>query len=960
MIYAFGDCELDTDRFELRRDGVRHHVEPQVFDVLVYLVEHRERVVSREELLAQVWGTSYVSEATLSSRLMAARKAIGDSGRAQALIRTVKGRGYEFIGELRAGEPPPLAEAATDQPLVARDEELDRLHADLDAAISGERRTVFVTGEAGVGKTTLVESFLERTRDHEQLLVARGFCLEHRGTGEPYMPVLEALSRLCAGRAGAPALEALRARAPTWLLELPWLLAPDEIDDVRRAALGATPERMLRQLAEALEALAAQTPLALVFEDLHWSDDSTLDLLSRLARRDEPARLLIVGTSRPGEGSVEALQRELRVRRRCTELRLQLLSEDGVRRQLETRLGAGELPAALAGAVHRRTEGNPLFVECLVDSWLDRDMLYGAGDGWELRDEPDRLAEGIPESLRDLIEQDLSHLSADDLAVLEAACVVGSSFVAAAIPVLDAEDRCSRLARGGRLIRLLGEAEWGPRQISTQFAFLHDLHREALYDRIPAGRRAGLHREVAHRLEQGYGEGAPERAVEIAFHCIEGRDAPGAVEHLRAAAEQARRRGGLREATRHLNQALDQLKAASGVAEPERVELSLQAALGPALMLTEGWASPEAEAALRRAVELSEQLADAPLLAAALYSLAGLMEYRGDYPGSEELMARCLALERTPPDPSADLMAHELMACSLFHQGEFDRAVEQARQGLALYDPRRLHEGPAAFGEDPAASCNDWAGLALGCLGFLDDAERSINAAIAIVDAPEHIYGLASARAHAARLHQLRGEAEGVEREARAALALATEQGFAYQAAVATMLLGCALSAGERGQEGLGLIHEGLAMHRQTGAEMDRPYFLALLAEAALAAGDLQAARSALDEALGPAAQGRPFFYEAELHRLRGELALRGGGGVDAAEPHYHEAIELARRQGARALELRAALGLVRAQGGPRRDAMAVESLARLVDWFPAEADSADLRAARRLLGDVASTPSAP
>ena len=153
-------------------------------------------------------------------------------------------------------------------------------------------------------------------------------------------------------------------------------------------------------------------------------------------------------------------------------------------------------------------------------------------------------------------------------------------------------------------------------------------------------------------------------------------------------------------------------------------------------------------------------------------------------------MARCLALDRSPPDPSADLMAHELMACSLFHQGQFDRAIEQAQRGLALHEPRNLYEGPAAFGEDPVASCNDWAGLALGCLGFLDEAERSINAAISIVDAPEYIYGLASARAHAARLHQLRGEPEGVEREARAALALATEQGFAYQAAAATVLLG--------------------------------------------------------------------------------------------------------------------------------------------------------------------------
>jgi DNA-binding winged helix-turn-helix (wHTH) protein len=214
MIHAFGDYELDTERFELRRKGERHHVEPQVFDVLVYLIEHRDRVVGREELLAQVWGHSFVSEATLSSRLMAARKAIGDSGRAQALIRTVRGRGYQFVGEVkRDGELAP-AQPAPARAMFGRDRELDRLHEELEAARSGARRTVFVTGEAGAGKTTLVEAFLARAGDNAALLRARGFCLEHRGTGEPYMPVLEALGRLCGERAGAPLREALAPARP--------------------------------------------------------------------------------------------------------------------------------------------------------------------------------------------------------------------------------------------------------------------------------------------------------------------------------------------------------------------------------------------------------------------------------------------------------------------------------------------------------------------------------------------------------------------------------------------------------------------------------------------------------------------------------------------------------------------------------------------------------------------------
>ena len=911
MIHAFGDCELDTERFELRRAGERHHVEPQVFDVLVYLVEHRGRVVAREELLAQVWGHSYVSDATLSSRLMAARKAIGDSGRDQALIRTVRGRGYQFVGEVeRDGAPPPPSPPP--RALVGRDGELERLQQDLDTALSGERRTVFVTGEAGVGKTTLVEALLARARDNPALLVARGFCLEHRGTGEPYMPVLEALGRLCGERAGAPLLEALRARAPTWVIQLPWLLSPDEMEAVRRAALGATPERMLRELAEAVEALTTDTPLVLVLEDLHWSDDSTLDLVSRLARREEPARLLLVCTYREGEGTVARLERELRVRGRCLKLSLPFLSEEAVRLQLAARLEGGAIPADLPGLVHRRTDGNPLFVECLVDSWLDRGTLERTGEGWELREEPSRVAEGVRDSLRDLIDHDLSRLGAEDLEVLEAASVAGTTFVAAAVPAPDAEARCSRLARDGRLLRQLTDAQWADGGASARFAFIHDLHRELLFDRIPAGRRVTLHRDLAGRLEAGYGDQAPERAPEIAFHCVRGHDPARAVEYLRLAAEQALRRGGLREAARHLGEALDQLKAARDVVDAQRVELSLQAALGSTLLATEGWASQEAEAALRRTLRLAEQLGDGRRMAASLYGLAAVMEYRGDYSASEQLLARCLALELSPVDPSADLEAHELMACSLFHQGEFARAIEQADKGLALHEPGRVHEGPAALGEDPAASCYDWAGLALGCTGAFEEAEARIDAAIRLANSPGRGHGLANALTHAARLHQLRGEPEAVEREARDALALASELGFAYQTAVARMLLGWALSSRGEREEGSKLLHEGLEAHKSMGSEMDRPYFLALLAEASIGSGDLQAARAALTEALRSTGSGRPFFYEPELHRLWGELELRSGAGLEVAEPHFRRGLEVARRQGARSLELRAALSLAR------------------------------------------------
>jgi DNA-binding winged helix-turn-helix (wHTH) protein len=303
MIYRFGDCELDDQRYQLRRGGVPCHLEPQVFEVLAYLVRHRDRVVPRTELLDQIWGSRFVTDSALASRVKAARRAVGDNGREQGVIRTVHGRGYQFLAPVQepAPEPgapaPPVAAPAGVAP-VGREAELGRLQELYGLTQGGRRQVVFVTGEAGIGKSTLVEAFAAGVERERAGLVARGQCLEQRGAPEPYLPVFDALDRLCRADPGAVAV--LARVAPTWLVQMPALVEPGERDDLERRALGGTQERMLREAAEALESVAAGRPLVLLLEDLHWADPSTVDLLAWLARRPTPARLLVAGpTARP-------------------------------------------------------------------------------------------------------------------------------------------------------------------------------------------------------------------------------------------------------------------------------------------------------------------------------------------------------------------------------------------------------------------------------------------------------------------------------------------------------------------------------------------------------------------------------------------------------------------------------------------------------------------------------------
>jgi DNA-binding winged helix-turn-helix (wHTH) protein/predicted ATPase len=957
VIYVFGDCELDTERFELRRGGMRQHVEPQVFDVLVYLIAHRGRVVRREELLAQVWGHSYVSEATLSSRVMAARKAIGDSGRAQSLIRTVRGRGYELAADVEERHAAPPARAAT--AVFGRADDLAELHRLLDSALAGARQLALVTGEAGAGKTTLAEGFLEEAAARRSLLVARGRCLDYHGPAEPYGPVLEALGALGRSEAGHEVVHALAHFAPSWLVQLPGLAGPDELEAARERAFGAGPERMLREMVEGLEALCAIAPVVLFLDDLHWGDRPTLALLAHLARRDEAARLLVVGTSRPSSGSgVDELRRELRPRGRCVELALSPLAPAAVHSYLESRYPGAE---TLAGSLHRRTDGNPLFMECLVRAWVDSGALARTDGKWQPQVDEETLALEVPETLRELLEQELERVAPGDERILEAAAVVGTEFSAAAAAAgagLDpeaVEQRCAMLARGGRFLRERGTEEWPDGTLAAAFAFVHDLHRQVLYERISAGRRMRLHRNVAARLERGHGREAPGRAAELATHFVHARESPAAARYLELAAAQAFALGAYREGVDHLRTALDLIARTLELPDRAGQELSLQTALGFALLVTEGFATGGAEAALRRALELARQRGDNGSVAHVLHALAAIREFAGDYRASSALLDEALHVEGIGQDAAKLIEVHELMACSLFHQGRLDAAVAQADRGLRFHQPEERYPVLAFYGEHPAVSCHDWAGLALWCLGYPDEALARIEAALELAGEPGREHSLASAQKQAARLRQMRREPERCLRHAEATLALSHERGHHHHGAVGRILLGWALAAVGRHDEGVEQLREGLAAHGATGAAVDHPYFLGLLAEAEQAAGRVHDALAAVGEAMRSVGPNQSFFYEPELHRLLGVLTLEAQGrdGADAAVACLRRALDLARAQRARSFELRAAVSLSRALRERRAGSEALEVLVQTSSWFGEEVETPELREARALTAEL-------
>ncbi|MBI3301446.1 MAG: AAA family ATPase [Deltaproteobacteria bacterium] len=425
----------------------------------------------------------------------------------------------------------------------------------LEKALHGERQIVFVTGEAGIGKTTVVAAFLQQAATAGGLWMAQGQCIEHYGAGEAYLPVLTALGQLCREPRHERLVEVLSQYAPTWLVQMPALLNAADFETLQRKTQGVTRERMLREMAEAVEAITTEQPLVLWLEDLQWSDVSTLDWLAFIARRREQARLLVIGTYRPvdvivREHPLKAVKQELQVHGQCAELPLGFLSEAHVVEYLAVRFALGVTPAlplqGLARLIHQRTDGNPLFMVNLVEYLVGHGVLVQVEGQWALKRGVEEVVEGVPESLRQMIEQQLERLSPEEQRMLEVASGAGAADSEA--DVGEVETHCAELVRRAQFLRSSGTGEWPDGTATARYGFLHALYQEVVYDRVTTGRRQRLHQQIGEREEAAYGTRAREIAAELAVHFERGRDYSRAVQYREHAGKNALRRSAYQEA----------------------------------------------------------------------------------------------------------------------------------------------------------------------------------------------------------------------------------------------------------------------------------------------------------------------------------------------------------------------------------------------------------------------------
>jgi DNA-binding winged helix-turn-helix (wHTH) protein/tetratricopeptide (TPR) repeat protein len=949
----FPPFQLDVRNAQLRRDGTPVGLRPKTFAVLCHLAERPGELVTKAALLDAVWPGIAVTEDVIRISVRELRAALGDERAQPRFIETVPRRGYRFLPAPGAAPEAPAEEPATSDLVVGRASERARIREWMRAAAGGARQLVFVTGEAGIGKTTLVDAAvrdLERS-SATSLRVARGQCVEQYGGGAPYEPVLEALASLCRRPDGESIKAVLQRRAPQWLLDLLGAAPtshPDRVDVDSHA-------HMLHMLATSVAALAAETPLVLVFEDLHWSDYSTLDLVSVLAQGRDPARLLVLCTLRTSEAiarrhPLASVKRELLRKGRCQEVSVAGLSAADVAQYLSVRFPDVRLSAELLPLLVERSDGNPFFLVTLVDHLLESGMLVKDGGSLELRG-AEALRTSIPDGLRAVIEPRLDRLEPDELRVLEVATIAGSAFaahaVAAAAPagselgdIEVVEGLCDGLARRQEIVRADGESAWPDGTTSARYAFRHALYRQVLDQRLSTTARRRLHQAVGERLETGHAGRTAEVASSLAAHFERSGDAARAVRYHGEAAAAARARFAAQETRFHVEAALDLMRAQPETRDGLQQSLPLLSDLGWASIAARGWGDERAASAFAQMREIAERLDTAEARFKAMEGELVVHVMRAEYASARKDGEDMLELGEQIGNRYAIAGALAPIGATAMHFGEIEAAQSFAERGRVL-----------GHSDEPTmqtVSC--WVLLAATFThqGRVAEARETHRETLALAAGSEP-YVLAHAASYIASNHQLIGDVPGACEMAAEAERIANDLGFTVLASIAALYRAWAAFQEGGGRAALERMRAAFDAYVASGQRISTTSYAVVVAEACLAVGDLEQASSLLDFSEAFVAETGERLNESVIHRLRGEWLLAGPPSRSrraAAVDCFERAIAIAAAQGALIFELAAAVALHRVEPKAAR-----ARLAQLVSRFGPEDEYPTLRRATALLG---------
>jgi len=894
----------------------------------------------------------------------------------------------------------PWAATSTQRHTVGREPERNELRTAFNAARDGRGSLLCVAGEPGIGKTTLVEDFLAELTADRHCTIARGRCSERLAGTEAYLPLLEALESLLAAdveqvsnllhreKTGVVEQvnnllhrEKLKQLAPTWYAQV-MPLAGDSEESARllNEVKAASQERMKRELASFLQAVATPQPLVIFFDDLHWADVSTIDLLSFLAGKFDALRVLIVVTYRPSDMLLVKhpflqIKPDLQVRGLCRELLLEFLTDAEIAEYLTLEFPRHAFPPDFAKLIHAKTEGSPLFMADLVRYLRDRGVIRRTDfsllpapeqqtevcSTWALEQTLPDIERELPESVRGMIERKIAQLGEDDRKLLTCASVQGYEFdsaVVAQVLKLDAdevEERLEKLERVFAFVKLTSEAEFPNGALTLKYRFVHVLYQNALYAGLRATRKATHSRDVALALEACYAADSASVANELAVLWEAARDYARASDSFLQAARNAVQVNAHREAVQLAERGLAALLKSPETPERDGRELSLQLTLGFSLQSVLSWAAPEAGAAFNRARQLCRQMGDDPRLVAALSGVTIYHLMRAEFVIVKGLCEQIMQLAEQAQDPVLLVMASMHWAAVHFYQGEPVSAHQHGERALAL-DRREYHEAYFSFfNEDLGIMARRTHSYSLWALGYPDRALALAQESITLAEQTSHPFSLGGAHFTTGTvLYNLR-DWQSSQQEFEKVIALAEEYALGDFLNYAITWNALTLAYQEPTEAALERAKQAIESLRATGVTLAMTGLLASLGEVFRLADRCAEGLETIAEALALIERTGDRVYETELWRIKGELLLRAVASNARAEAEscYRKAIEIARQQSAKSWELRAATSLARLWQRQGKSAEARQMLAEIYGWFTEGFDTADLQEAKALLDEL-------
>jgi predicted ATPase len=845
-------------------------------------------------------------------------------------------------------------------PLVGREEEVGILQRRWAQAKGGEGQAVLLNGEAGIGKSRLVQTLKEQVSSEGATRIEFRCSPYHQNSA--FYPTVEHLQRLlqfaphATPHAKLAKLQQMLSQyrfpqADTLSLLAALLSLPHPVG-VPPVTL--SPQKQKQKTLEALVAWIAEeaekAPVFCAWEDLHWADPSTLEVLTCSLEQVPTSRLLVLLTFRPD------FIPPWRPRSHVTQLMLNRLGRQQAEAMVEQVAGGKILPEDVVQQIVRKTDGVPLFVEELTKMVLESGLLKERDDHYELSGPLPSLA--IPSTLQDSLMARLDRL-APVRAIAQLGATLGREFSYKLIHAVSLVDEAT-LRQG---LQQLVDAEIIYQRgvpSHTTYRFKHALVRDVAYQSLLKSKRQALHQQIVHVLAEQFPELKETQPELLAHHYTEAGLSGQAIPYWQRAGQRAIERSAHLEAISHLSKGLELLKARPDTPECTRQEVSLRIALAAPLTMTKGYAAPEVEKAYGHALALCRRVGENPQLFPVLLGLWRFYVVRAEYTTAHGLGEQLLHLAQTVSDPTLFLGAQNALGVTLFYLGELIPARTHLEEGFALYNSQAHspdHSQVFRAGQDPGVACLYHVARALWALGYSEQARQSIYEALALAQEIAHPFSIAYARISVGVLHQYCQNVRGAQEQAEAAITISTEQGFPVFSAQGMILRGWALIEQGYGEEGMMQIRQGLAAYSATGAELGRSYFLALLAEAYGKTGQIEEGLHTLAEALAVVDKKEERFYQGELHRLKGELLSKSEVPSPALEVEecFQKAVDIARHQQAKALELRAGMSLSRLWQQQGKKAEAQQLLAEIYGRFTEGFDTKDLQEAKALLAELSS-----